>query len=213
MNFGLLILMLTFSCNNKKESTNNDVETERAMAESEAAKQKVRAAEAERKTIEASLLLLQEKQRINKEEDERLIKQKEDINKETQKLMKEDEERLANLESDRSIKELNLRNKLGENALATVRENPIQILNMAYPMAANRLKYTSAKLIGTGSYDGGYKTTVRLNYKNLFRKSHYLELKFDYDSNGGYRGWKFVNHSDVIAPKELTLGTLLKLVH
>ena len=78
-------------------------------------------------------------------------------------------------------------------------------------MAFSRLKYTSASLIGTGKSGSGYVATVRLNYRNLLGQRHYLDIAFDFDPQGGYRSNRIVNHSDVVAPGELTLGSLMRL--
>lgn len=106
-------------------------------------------------------------------------------------------------------KEEELRKKIGDDALANVQRNGSHILNEAYPFAFGKLSYRNAELLGVGANDGGYVATVRLNYLNLFNRPHYLEIGFGHDSQGGYRSSRFVKHTDIIAPKELTLGTLL----
>lgn len=187
----LIIIIIGFSsCVKEKETPQVDLQTQRAFAEAEAAKQKALAAQAEKEKIEAELKLEKEKQRIKEEN-----------------AQKEEEE-----EAKKNKKESKLRQKLSQDALKIVQNSFNQILAEAYPLAMNKLKYISSKLIGSSSVNNGFIATVRLNYKNLFKRSHYLDLQFNYDNNGGYRSWKFVNHSDMIAPKELTVGSLLKLV-
>ena len=108
--------------------------------------------------------------------------------------------------------DIKLRNKLGYDALRIIKNNSKQILNWAYPFAFKRLRYSSANLIETAESNNGFTSIVRLNYKNLLNENHHLEVQFDYDIKGGYRSWKFINYSDIIEPRELTVGSLLEII-
>ena len=191
----LSILLLTFFlsfCNGKKEpNAEINPQVEIAKAEAEAAKQKALAAEAERKKIEAELTLEKEKWRIEKEKTNEITKKK----------------------AEEAKKLSYYKNKISEDALKLVKNNGQQILQQAYPFAMKKLRYQSAKLIGITGDSKGYSATVRLNYTNLFRKLHSLDLRFGFDSNGGYRHMDFVNHTDIVGPKELSLKSLLKFVN
>lgn len=186
----ILILVFIASCENVKENTTNDAQTQRSLAEAEANRQKAFVAQAEKEKIEAELKLLTEKERIAEEN-----------------ALKETAKEIESLE-----KESKLRHELCQNALMIVQNSAAQILTHAYPLAMNKLSYTSSELLGAAKNTEGFTVTVRLNYSNLFNKPQYLDLQFDYDLSGGYKSWKFVNHSDIIAPKELTLSGLLKLI-
>lgn len=104
-----------------------------------------------------------------------------------------------------------LRNNIGKRSLIMVKNNYKEILNHAYPLAFGELTCKDVSLTGIGSHEDGYYTTIRIDYLNMIGKSHFIELQFDHDDKGGYRSWKFINHSDIIAPKELTVSTLLEL--
>ncbi len=111
----------------------------------------------------------------------------------------------------RARNENELKEHIGNAALADVDLHGAEILNQAYPLAFGQLTYKKAELVGVGTSDGGYTATVRLHYQNLLRSPHYLEIAYGYDSQAGYRSSQFAKHTDIIAPKELTLGTLMRL--
>ena len=180
----VLFVFLFASCDQ------TDPEIARARAQAEAAKQKAKAAKAEADAAKAEIVLFKSKEEIRKK--------------------KEQDERDAAREKAR--RDAERRRTLSRQALAYVERNGSHILNYAYPLALELLTYKNAKLLGVGSSRGGYTATVRLNYLNIFDSPHYLEIAFNYDSQGGYRSWRFVGHSDIIAPKELTVGTLMKFV-
>lgn len=183
----LTILAIVFiGCNGRGAS---DVEIARAKAEAETARLRIEAARAEAVAAEAK------KDRLRAEIQAREEQRRQEA---------ENQKRQALADSE-------IRSRVEKTALQVVQRNGTQILNKAYPMAFSRLKYTSANLVGTGKSGNGYVTTIRLNYRNLLRQRHYLDITFDFDSGGGYLSNRIVNHSDVVAPGELTLGSLMKL--
>ena len=110
---------------------------------------------------------------------------------------------------DRKPDDAKVRNVVSAHALANVRNNGPSILNQAYPLAFGKLSYVDTELVGVGANGSGYRATIRLHYQNLLNRPHYLELAFEYDTQGGYLGSQFVKHTNIIAPKEFTLDTLV----
>lgn len=104
-----------------------------------------------------------------------------------------------------------LRYEVSNIASNYVGDNAPQILNKAYPLAMNKLRWKNIEFLGASKDNSHYNVTIRLNYFNLMRKLHYLDLRFKFDLEGQFDSWKFVNHSDVIAPREITIGKLLRL--
>jgi len=164
---------------------------QRALAEAEAARQRAEAARAEVELVRAQM-----------------------AQREAQaKLAEIEEQSRTEAEAEAQKQQAQRRSVVGQEAVVLVRRNASSILNYAYPLALGQLTPEAAELIGVGGADDGYVATVRLRYMNLLRQPHYLEIGFDYDESGGYRGWRVVRHSDAIAPRELTMGTLLQFAN
>lgn len=108
--------------------------------------------------------------------------------------------------------ELELRREVERKSLSIVERKGGQILNSAYPLAFNALSYQSAEARGVKKADGAYIATIRLNYLNLFNKSHYLDIAFNYGENGESQEWRIVEFSDFIAPNKLNVETLFQIV-
>ena len=178
------IALLPAACHEK-----TDPEVAKAVAQAEAAKQRAAAARAE---LEAARALTEK------------IKAETSAASERARADSAAAERRARVDSDR-------RDSVARRAVMFVSRNGSAILTEAYPLALGQLKFAGADLEGVAGEGDGYIATVRLKYRNLFRQAQYLDIAFDYDTQGGYRSWRYTAHSDVLAPKEITVGTLLEL--
>ena len=164
---------------------------QRALAEAEAARQRAEAARAEADLVRAQM-----------------------AQREAQAKLADQEQRSkAAAEAEGQRRQDQRRSDLGHEAVGLVRQNASAILNYAYPLAFGRLMPEDAELVGVGGAAEGYVATVRLRYANLLRQPQHLEIAFDYDERGGYKGWRVVHHSDAIAPRELTVSALLQLAN
>lgn len=104
-----------------------------------------------------------------------------------------------------------IRNHLKNHSMAYVSENSSDILNYAYPLAFRKLKPRKIRHLSTAETENGFISVIKLKYLNLFKKEHYLEITFDYDAEGNYRSWEFTKHSDIVAPKVLTIKSFFDL--
>lgn len=183
---GVLVLSLTggLGCGNREDQS-----IARAQAEAEAARLRIEAAKEEAAATQAEIERLEAEKRA--EEEQRI---------------REAEEKAEQAQADQGI-----RRRIGQRALSVVQRNGGNILNKAYPMAFGKLRFTRAELMGVGDSGSGYVATVRLNYKNLLNRNHYLAVAFEFDSRGGYRGNRVVDYSDSIAPGEITVGRMMKM--
>jgi multidrug efflux pump subunit AcrA (membrane-fusion protein) len=181
----VIVALMTIACGG------SDSEIARAQAEAEVARLRIEAARAEQEAAQAKT------QRLEAE-----------VQAEADRAQREAEAEAAR---DQEIAET--KGRVAEYALRFVRRNSQEILSQAYPMAMQQLRYDSAELMGSSGSSSGFQARVRLNYRNLFNQRHYLEIGFDFDDQGDYRSSRVVNHSDVVAPGELTLASLMDLAH
>jgi hypothetical protein len=105
------------------------------------------------------------------------------------------------------------RNNLKNHSIAYVSENRLDILNYAYPLAFRKLRPKKILHLSTAKTENGFVSIIMLRYLNLFKKEHYIEITFDYDSKGNYRSWEFTKHSDIVAPKVLTIESLFNFIN
>ncbi|MBM9519997.1 hypothetical protein JWG39_09225 [Desulforhopalus vacuolatus] len=88
------------------------------------------------------------------------------------------------------------------------------ILQTAYPLAGifGELVYRNAILVSSKDNGSGYAVTTKLNYLNLLDQYQYVKITFYYDYQGNGDDWEFSGHSDIIAPRQLTVTTLLQFL-
>jgi hypothetical protein len=101
-----------------------------------------------------------------------------------------------------------VRGELQNRSLEAVKRDRAAILREAYPLAFGKLAPGEVELLGLAVIGPRYRSTVRLHYRNLLDQEQYLDIGMTYDSSGQFISWGFEHYSDVIAPRELTVGAL-----
>jgi hypothetical protein len=122
-------------------------------------------------------------------------------------------EQMAQLAAEaKKQQETELRRQVERKSLSIVERKAGQILNSAYPLAFDLLKFQDADARGVKKAEGAYVATIRLNYLNLLNMPHYLDIAFNYGENGESQEWIIVDFSDFITPNKLTVETLFQIV-
>lgn len=99
-------------------------------------------------------------------------------------------------------------NFLAQSSQYITEENAVVILDNAYPLAFNQLKFQGVELGESYIDDNGYNVIVRLSYLNLFDAPQYFDLKYTFDEGQELINVEYIKSSDIIKPGSLTWGWL-----
>lgn len=123
-------------------------------------------------------------------------------------------ERQLQLEMEQQAQKAQMEHIVSSVAVKYVEENGHQLLNSAYQLAFNALKFQNASLMRSEQLsDGGYNVDVKLNYLNLLDIPHYLIISFKFNDTGNLKDVSYTGYSDVIAPNALTFSTVAQALN
>lgn len=100
-------------------------------------------------------------------------------------------------------------NFLAQSSQSITEENGVAILDGAYPLAFNQLKFQGVEFGESYIDDSGYNVIIRLNYLNIFDAPQYFDLKYTFNENQALINVEYVKYSDIIKPGSLTWGWLV----